>query len=143
MRCRYHRYEFSIAEIELVQLYDEVFDSLGLKNISIKINNRKIFSGIAQIVGEEDKIIDITIALDKLDKIGEVKVKEEMYEKGISKDAIVKMDILFNLNGTNSSKLISLKDFLKDSDIGLEGVDELSQVVDQLEKYNLNVQLWI
>ena len=70
-----------IAEIELVQLYDEVFDSLGLKNISIKINNRKILSGIAQIVGEEDKIIDITIALDKLDKIGEAKVKEEMYEK--------------------------------------------------------------
>jgi len=126
-----------IAEIELVQLYDEVFDSLGLKNISIKINNRKIISGIAQVVGEEDKIIDITVALDKLDKIGEVKVKEEMYEKGISKDTIAKMDILFNLNGTNSSKLISLKDFLKDSDIGLEGIDELSQVVNQLEEIQL------
>ena len=126
-----------IAEIELVQLYDDVFDSLGLKNISIKINNRKILSGIAQVVGEEDKIIDITIALDKLDKIGEAKVKEEMYEKGISRDTVAKMDILFNLNGTNSSKLISLKDFLKDSDIGLEGIYELSQVVNQLEEIQL------
>ncbi len=126
-----------IAEIELVQLYDEVFESLGLKNISIKINNRKILSGIAQVVGEEDKIIDITVALDKLDKIGEAKAKEEMYEKGISKDTIAKMDILFNLKGTNSSKLISLKDFLKDSDIGLEGIYELSQVVNQLEEIQL------
>ena len=126
-----------IAEIELVQLYDDVFDSLGLKNISIKINNRKILSGIAQVVGEEDKIIDITVALDKLDKIGEAKVKEEMYEKGISRDTVAKMDILFNLNGTNSSKLISLKDFLKDSDIGLEGIYELSQVVNQLEEIQL------
>ena len=126
-----------IAEIELVQLYDDVFDSLGLKNISIKINNRKILSGIAQVVGEEDKIIDITVALDKLDKIGEAKVKEEMYEKGISRDTVDKMDILFNLNGTNSSKLISLKEFLKNSKIGLEGVNELSQVVNQLEKIQL------
>lgn len=126
-----------IAEIELVQLYDDVFDSLGLKNISIKINNRKILSGIAQVVGEEDKIIDITVALDKLDKLGEAKVKEEMYEKGISRDTVAKMDILFNLNGTNSSKLISLKDFLKDSDIGLEGIYELSQVVNQLEEIQL------
>ena len=126
-----------IAEIELVQLYDDVFDSLGLKNISIKINNRKILSGIAQVVGEEDKIIDITVALDKLEKIGEAKVKEEMYEKGISRDTVAKMDILFNLNGTNSSKLISLKDFLKDSDIGLEGIYELSQVVNQLEEIQL------
>ncbi|MEC8273457.1 MAG: histidine--tRNA ligase [Bacteroidota bacterium] len=126
-----------IAEIELVQLYDDVFDSLGLKNITIKINNRKILSGIAQVVGEEDKIIDITVALDKLDKIGEAKVKEEMYEKGISRDTVAKMDILFNLNGTNSSKLINLKNFLKDSDIGLEGIYELSQVVNQLEEIQL------
>ena len=126
-----------IAEIELVQLYDEVFDSLGLKNISIKINNRKILSGIAQVVGEEDKIIDITVALDKLDKIGEAKVKEEMYEKGISKESVAKMDILFNLDGTNSFKISSLKDFLKDSKIGLEGIDELSQVVNQLEEIQL------
>jgi len=126
-----------IAEIELVQLYDEVFNSLGLKNISIKINNRKILSGIAQVVGEEDKIIDITVALDKLDKIGEAMVKEEMYEKGISKDTIAKMDILFNLDGTNSSKLSSLKNFLEDSKIGLEGIDELSQVVNQLEEIQL------
>ena len=126
-----------LAEIELVQLYDDVFDSLGLKNISIKINNRKILSGIAQVVGEEDKIIDITVALDKLDKIGEAKVKEEMYEKGISRETMAKMDILFNLNGTNLSKLISLKDFLKNSKIGLEGLDEVSQVVNQLEEIQL------
>ena len=126
-----------IAEIELVQLYDEVFDSLGLKNISIKINNRKILSGIAQVVGEEDKIVDVTVALDKLEKIGEVKVKEEMYEKGISKESVAKMDILFNLDGTNLSKLSSLKDFLKNSKIGLEGLDELSQVVNQLEEIRL------
>ena len=125
------------AEIELVQLYDEVFYSLGLDDISIKINNRKILSGIAQVVGEEDKIIDITVALDKLDKIGQNKVKEEMFDKGISKETVSKMDILFSLSGANSLKIKELKSFLKDSEIGLEGVDELAQVVNQLEKLEL------
>ena len=86
---------------------------LGSKKISIKINNRKILSGISKVIGEEDKIIDITIALDKLDKIGEVKVKaRNVFDKGISKDqSIKKMDILLNLSGSNSDKLISLKIF--------------------------------
>ena len=126
-----------IAEIELVQLYDEVFNSLGITDIAIKINNRKILSGIAQVVGEEDKIIAITVALDKLDKIGEDKVKEELINKGISNDTISKMDILFNLKGTNSEKLNALKVFLKSSAIGLEGIEELDYVISQLEKLRL------
>ena len=126
-----------IAEIELVQLYDEVFYSLGLDDVSIKLNNRKILSGIAQVVGEEEKIIEITVALDKLDKIGEEKVKEEMYAKGISKETVSKMDILFKLNGSNSEKLNKLKSFLKESAIGLEGVEEITKVVKRLDNLKL------
>lgn len=126
-----------IAEVELVQLYDEVFTSLGLADFSIKINNRKILNGIAEVVGEQDKIIDITVALDKLDKVGESKVKQEMLEKGVSENAIKKMDILFNLNGTNSDKLNSLNVFLVDSVIGMEGLKELTAVISQLEDLKL------
>ena len=126
-----------LAEIELIQLYDEIFDSLNLRNITLKINNRKILSGISKVIGEEDKITDITIALDKLDKMGESKVKQELFDKGISEKSISSIFILLNLSGSNSSKIISLKDFLKNSLTGLEGVNELSKVISQLEKIKL------
>ena len=94
-----------LYEVELVQLYDEVFAKLGLQDYSICINNRKVLSGIAEIIGESEKLIDITIALDKLDKIGATKVKEEMRTKGVSNEAIAKMNPLFELSGSNTNKL--------------------------------------
>src|SRR5690606_32830482 len=92
-------------EVELVQLYDGVFSDLGLEGVTIKINNRKILSGIAEVIGAKDKLIDFTVALDKLDKIGEDGVKKEMLEKGISETAIEKVQPLFKFTGTLSDKL--------------------------------------
>ena len=89
-------------EVEFVQLYDTIFTALGLKGVHIKINNRKILSGIAEVIGASDKLIDFTVALDKLDKIGEDGVKKEMLEKGISEYAIEKVQPLFNFTGTIS-----------------------------------------
>jgi histidyl-tRNA synthetase len=112
-------------EIELVQLYDGVFSDLGLKGATIKINNRKILSGIAEVIGASDKLIDFTVALDKLDKIGEDGVKKEMIEKGISEEAITKVQPLFSFTGTISEKLNQLSTLLSTSEQGMKGVVEL------------------
>ena len=120
------------SEVELVQLYDTVFTDLGLKDFSICINNRKVLSGIAEVIGEQEKLIDITVALDKLDKIGIDKVQEEMLDKGVSEAAIVKMSPLFSLVGTNQDKLNKLTAFLSSSITGLKGVEELSFVFGML-----------
>ena len=112
-------------EVEFVQLYDEVFTNLGLKGTTIKINNRKILSGIAEVIGAQDKLIDFTVALDKLDKIGEEKVKEEMRSKGISDEGINKLQPLFTLKGDFGNQVESLKAILSTSDIGLKGIEEL------------------
>jgi len=119
-------------EVELVQLYDTVFSKLNLKGTTIKINNRKILSGIAEVIGAEDKLIDFTVALDKLDKIGKEGVVKEMREKGISDDAIEKLDPLFEVSGDASEKLDLLKSLLSTSEIGLVGVDELQFIVDNV-----------
>ena len=112
-------------EVELVQLYDAVFTDLGLKGVTIKINNRKILSGIAEVIGASDKLIDFTVALDKLDKIGEDGVKTEMIEKGISAEAIQKVQPLFHFTGTISEKIEKLAQLLATSKEGLKGVEEL------------------
>ncbi|WP_347925434.1 histidine--tRNA ligase [Pontimicrobium sp. SW4] len=112
-------------EVEFVQLYDEVFTNLGLKGTTIKINNRKILSGIAEVIGAQDKLIDFTVALDKLDKIGEEKVKEEMLSKGISEEGISKLQPLFTLKGDFGNQIGSLKTILSTSEIGLRGIEEL------------------
>ncbi len=112
-------------EVELVQLYDMVFTELGLKGTTIKINNRKILSGIAEVIGASDKLIDFTVALDKLDKIGEDGVKKEMLEKGISDEAINKVQSLFNFTGTISEKIEKLALLLASSQEGMKGVEEL------------------
>ena len=91
-------------EVELVQLYDAVFSKLGLKGTTIKMNNRKVLSGIAEVIGATDKLIDFTVALDKLDKIGEEGVKKEMREKGISETAITKVQPLFTASGSAQDK---------------------------------------
>jgi histidyl-tRNA synthetase len=124
-------------EIEFVQLYDDVFSKLGLTNTIIKINNRKILSGIAEIIGAKDKLIDFTVALDKLDKIGKDGVVNEMLSKGISKKAIEKLNPLFELSGTNEVMLSQLKGILKNSDEGTQGVLDLQFVIENVEKLGL------
>ncbi|MBV7267755.1 histidine--tRNA ligase [Winogradskyella luteola] len=112
-------------EVEFVQLYDAVFTALDLKGVTIKINNRKILSGIAEVIGAQDKLIDFTVALDKLDKIGEEKVKDEMRSKGISEAGIAKLQPLFSLEGDFGNQVESLKSILGASEIGKTGIDEL------------------
>lgn len=112
-------------EVEFVQLYDAVFSALKLNGVTIKMNNRKILSGIAEVIGASDKLIDFTVALDKLDKIGEEKVKDEMLAKGIAQDAIEKASILFSLSGDFGNQLEALKELLESSAIGMEGIEEL------------------
>lgn len=113
-------------EVEFIQLYDAVFTALQLNGVTIKINNRKILSGIAEVIGAQDKLIDFTVALDKLDKIGEEKVKDEMRSKGISEEGITKLQPLFSLEGDFASQVESLKSILSNSEIGLKGIEELA-----------------
>lgn len=124
-------------EIELVQLYDSVFTELGLEGVTIKINNRKILSGIAEVIGASDKLIDFTVALDKLDKIGEDGVKKEMLEKGISAEAIEKVQPLFNFTGTISEKINKLSDLLSSSEEGKKGVEELQFICEKVVELGL------
>ncbi len=124
-------------EVELIQLYDAVFSELGLKGVTIKINNRKILSGIAEVIGAKDKLIDFTVALDKLDKIGEDGVKKEMLEKGISDDAIQKVQPLFNFTGTVVEKIQKLSVLLSSSSEGTKGVEELQFICDKVLQLGL------
>ncbi|HJS00559.1 MAG TPA: histidine--tRNA ligase, partial [Flavobacterium sp.] len=124
-------------EVELVQLYDSVFSQLGLNGVTIKINNRKILSGIAEVIGASDKLIDFTVALDKLDKIGEEGVKKEMLEKGISESAIEKVQPLFSFTGTISEKIAKLGDLLASSEEGMKGVAELLFICDNVSEIGL------
>lgn len=112
-------------DVEFVQLYDAVFSDLGLQDITIKINHRKLLSGISDVIGAKEKLIDFTVALDKLDKIGEEKVKEEMITKGISNSSIEKLDPLFDLSGEFEDQIITLRTLLKDSEEGRKGIEEL------------------
>ncbi len=124
-------------EVELVQLYDTVFSALGLEGVTIKINNRKILSGIAEVIGASDKLIDFTVALDKLDKIGEEGVKKEMIEKGISAEALVKVQPLFSFSGSISDKVNQLSELLASSEEGMKGVEELRFICDNVSKLGL------
>lgn len=125
-----------LNEVELVQIIDEVFNRFNIR-VSIKLNNRKILSGIAEIIGEADKIVDITVAIDKLDKIGLDKVNEELASKGITGDAIKQLQPIILLSGTNDEKLIALKDVLSASEIGMKGVEELAFILDKLKVIGL------
>ena len=124
-------------EVELIQLYDAVFNELGLDGVTIKINNRKILSGIASVIGASDKLIDFTVALDKLDKIGEDGVKKEMLEKGISTVALEKVQPLFAFSGTIDQKLEQLSLLLTDSEEGQKGISELRFICDNVSKLGL------
>jgi len=121
-----------LHEIELILIIDEVLSNLGLNDFTIKLNNRKILSGIAEVCGEKEKLVAITVAIDKLDKIGIDGVIAELREKGVNEHAIQKMDPLFALNGSNEEKLRSLSSFLELSETGLKGIEELSYVLEHV-----------
>ena len=126
-----------LYEVELIQLYDTVFTKLNLPAV-IKLNNRKVLSGIAEVIDEADKLIDITVAIDKLDKIGLVKVKEEMLSKGVSEAAIEKLEPILNMSGDPTQKLETIREVLAPSKIGIEGVDEIQEVFDKISFLGLD-----
>jgi histidyl-tRNA synthetase len=134
-----------LNEIDLVKLMDDVYTDLKLAT-TIKINNRKILSGLAEMIGAPDKIVDITVAIDKLDKIGEDKVIMELLDKGLSEEAISKLKPVFSINGSNEEKLISLEELLADSEVGKKGIQEIAFVLTQvghlgLKSTNLEVDI--
>jgi len=125
-----------LNELELIQIVDEIYRRLKI-NVSIKINNRKILSGIAEIIGEAEKITDITVAIDKMDKIGLEKVNEEIASKGISQEAIAKLQPILKLSGTNNEKLEQLRTILAISEVGIKGVKELETIFGLCERMNV------
>lgn len=124
-------------EVDFIQLYDSVFTALNLNGTTIKMNNRKVLSGFAEVIGASDKLIDFTVALDKLDKIGEEKVKEEMLTKGISEEAISKIQPIFNVSGSFSDKIETVKSILESSEIGMEGIKELEFIQEAISQLPL------
>jgi histidyl-tRNA synthetase len=121
-----------LNEVELIQMINEVFKRFGIR-VCIKINNRKILSGIAEIIGEADKIVDITVAIDKFDKIGLEKVNEELAAKGIAGEAIKQLQPIIALSGSNREKLSTLKNILQASEIGFSGIKEIETILDKIE----------
>ncbi|EJX06134.1 histidine--tRNA ligase [gut metagenome] len=124
-----------LNEVELMQIVDEVFSRFGIR-VCIKINNRKILSGIAEIIGAADKIVDITVAIDKLDKIGLDKVNEELRAVGLSEEAVQQLQPIINLNGTNAEKLATMRTALAASETGIKGCDEVEYVLRALNCLN-------
>ncbi|AWX43036.1 Histidine--tRNA ligase [Flagellimonas maritima] len=126
-----------LQETELVQLYDAIFSDLKLVGTTIKINNRKVLSGIAEVIGAKHLLIDFTVALDKLDKIGEDGVKREMLSKGVSENSIERASPLFTMSGSSETQLEQLKSLLSKSEIGMSGVAELEHIVKHVEDLGL------
>ena len=131
-----------LNEVELIQMIDEVFARFGIR-VAIKLNNRKILSGIAEWIGAPDKIVDITVAIDKLDKIGLDKVNDELREKGLSEDAIARLQPVILLQGSNEEKLQVLRRELSASEVGLKGIDELEYILRKLSASSLRASLEI
>ena len=120
-----------LNEVELMQIVDEVFRRLGIR-VEIKINNRKILTGIAEVIGAADKIVDITVAIDKLDKIGIDNVNAELREDGLTEEQIQKLQPIILLQGTNDEKLATIAEVLKDSETGLKGIEEVKFILNTL-----------
>ncbi len=129
-----------INEVELIQIMDEVFRRLNIR-VAIKMNNRKILSGIAEIIGEAEKIVDITVAIDKLDKIGLDNVNAELREKGLSEEAINRLQPIIQLSGTNAEKLEQLRTILADSETGLKGIEELAFILKRVAVSPIQAEL--
>ena len=129
-----------LNEVELMQIIDTVFSKFGVR-VCIKLNNRKILSGIAEIIGQADKIVEITVAIDKLDKIGLDNVNAELAANGLPADAIEKLQPIINLSGSNSEKLATMKEVIKESETGLKGVEECEYILSKLTDLNNAVEL--
>lgn len=129
-----------LNEVELMQIVDTVFTRFGVR-VQIKINNRKILSGIAEVIGAADKIIDITVAIDKLDKIGIDNVNQELREDGLTEEQIEKLQPIISLAGTNEEKLTVIAEVLKDSETGLKGVEETKYILDSLKTSGLKNEI--
>ncbi|MDH6535766.1 histidine--tRNA ligase [Parabacteroides sp. 52] len=129
-----------INEVELIQIMDEVFHRFGIR-VAIKMNNRKILTGIAEIIGEADKIVDITVAIDKLDKIGLENVNQELRNKGLTEEAIERLQPIIMLQGTNEEKIHILEQTLAESETGIKGVEEMDFILDRLQHTPLRAAL--
>jgi histidyl-tRNA synthetase len=126
-----------LNEVELVQMVDDVFTRLGI-NAEIKINNRKILAGIAETIGEADRMVDITVAIDKLDKIGLEKVNAELLERGVSQTAVDKLQPILEMQGTQAEKFEVLRELLKDSEIGKKGIEEVEFIFSHISRLDLS-----
>jgi histidyl-tRNA synthetase len=129
-----------LNEVELMQIVDTVFSRFGV-HVQIKINNRKILTGIAEVIGAADKIVDITVAIDKLDKIGLDNVNQELREDGLSEEQIAKLQPIISLEGSNDEKLDTIAEVLASSEIGLKGVEESRYILDTLKKTGLKNEI--
>ena len=121
-----------LNEVELLSLIDKVFEALGIR-VTVKVNNRKILSGIAETIGEDDKIVDITVAIDKIDKIGLENVNAELREKGLDEDAIRALQPILELSGSNEEKLAVMSEMLKGSETGIKGIEEMREVIGAID----------
>ena len=129
-----------LAEVELIQIVEQVYKRLGIR-VSLHLNNRKVLAGIAEVIGAPEKIIDITVAIDKLDKIGVDKVNDELLERGLSAEAVKALQPILNLSGDNRAKLTALKPILAGSEIGLKGIEELEVIFDELSTVNCQLSI--
>ena len=129
-----------LNEVELMQIVDTVFTRFGIR-VCIKINNRKILAGIAEIIGEPDKIVDITVAIDKLDKIGLDNVNAELAANGLPAEAIEKLQPIINMSGSNADKFALMRTVLADSEVGMKGIEECEYIINMLERLKLNNQI--
>ena len=131
-----------VSELELIQIVEEVYRRLGV-NVCLKLNNRKILSGIAEVLGAADKIVDITVAIDKLDKIGLEKVNEELAERGLTAEQIAKLQPILNMSGSTCDKLTTLRQVLASSETGLKGIEETETIFSLCEAagVKLNIEL--
>jgi histidyl-tRNA synthetase len=129
-----------LNEFELIEIIDRVFETFGM-NIDIRINNRKILAGIAEVIGERDRLTDITVALDKIDKIGADNMNEELRSRGLSEEAVDKLQPIINLSGDHSRKLESLKNILSGSETGIQGVNEMIRLFEYLDNRDLKASV--
>ena len=129
-----------LGELELIQIVEEVYKRLGI-NVCLHINNRKILAGIAEVIGAPDKMVDITVAIDKLDKIGVEAVNAELVERGLNAEQVAKLQPILNLSGTTAEKLAALKTILANSETGLKGVEEMEIVFHELEIVNCTLDI--
>lgn len=126
-----------IGELELIQIVEEVYRRLGIR-VCLKLNNRKILAGIAEILGAADLLVDITVAIDKMDKIGLENVNNELRERGLNDEQISKLQPILELSGTNREKLATLRNVLKDSEVGLKGIEEIETILDLYDSLPLD-----